>query len=196
MNFSRYVVLACARCGSTWLDQLIASHTCAISQHENLAIKDNAVVGAGASPDEWRAAQDAAFAKIEAEARAVRHKRQAFAGCDRVFVGGKLPYEKLYAIPDCSGRDKPCFWDTRENGAVARRAYEDLRATIFAAAEKTKTHLAFVTYEDMLRDEKIVERQLLPFLGLPPAPHSPTLKRSGELAKRDMIGRHDDALAR
>ena len=119
MNFSRYVVLACARCGSTWLDQLIASHPCAISQHENLAIKDNAVVGAGASPDEWRAAQDAAFAKVEAEARAVRHKRQAFAGCDRVFVGGKLPYEKLYAIPDCSGRDKPCFWDTRDNGAVA-----------------------------------------------------------------------------
>ena len=74
-----------------------------------------------------------------------------------------------------------------------QRAYEDLRATIFAAAEKTKTHLAFVTYEDMLRDEKIVERQLLPFLGLPPEPlYSPTLKRSGELAKRDMIDNYDD----
>ena len=48
-------------------------------------------------------------------------------------------------------------------------------------------------YEDMLRNESIIERDILPFLGLPPAPlYSPTLKRSGELAKRDMIDNYDD----
>ena len=113
LQFARFFELSCARCGSTFVDEMLASHPCVLSVGEKIRGAVDEVrrvrakrLGGKLTADDLRKAQDFMYGDIEdqaqrsfergAELRASGRVADAsFEGCAVVLVGGKLPYERL-----------------------------------------------------------------------------------------------------
>lgn len=121
LRFIRYFELSCARCGSSYIDEMLDSHPCVYTMGEKLPlygalqwlrrIKTGNATASGRSVTavEFRAAQDRIYGPIEArldeEFERKRRSRRSgkpaveFSECKVVVVGGKLPYERLHTSP-------------------------------------------------------------------------------------------------
>ncbi|KAK7240502.1 hypothetical protein SO694_00111086 [Aureococcus anophagefferens] len=109
LKFVRWFELSCARCGSSFFNEMVSSHPCVFSVGEKIPILaaqrwlQTRRKTAEPTPEDLRAAQDMAFAQIEKEVRELNDREvsrghgERFPGCPYVMVGGKLPYERLRA---------------------------------------------------------------------------------------------------
>lgn len=147
LKFVRWFELSCARCGSSFFNEMVSSHPCVFSVGEKIPILaaqrwlQTRRKTAEPTPEDLRAAQDMAFAQIEKEVRELNDREvsrghgERFPGCPYVMVGGKLPYERLRAggrpgsNTEHSRRETPKKRPTRRRrGRAVRRHARALRA--------------------------------------------------------------------